>query len=133
MSQDNIDRIEEPGTLTAERYRFSESDDTRTAIRPKRSTVKGDRFKEHQMSLILFMVTLVLFLLTTPHFIIDAVYIFVDCYSSAEVYATYTLLFHITGKLYFTNSAVNFYLYLVHSAQFRKDLSQAFKVFCTRR
>ena len=76
---------------------------------------------EKQLSKVLLMVSLAFLILTLPQYIRYAVYSFLDPVSSTATYATYVLMYHVSQKLYMTNSAVNFFLYCIGTKRFRHD------------
>lgn len=79
--------------------------------------------QETQLTAMLLMVTFAFLFLTLPQHIRYAVYTdVVDQRESESSYALYVLIYHITNKLFYTNSAVNFFLYCASGPKFRMDL-----------
>ena len=95
-----------------------------------RSRSNSDHRKlERQLSKMLLTVSFTFLILTLPQYIRYAVYTFVDAGDDPTVYANYVLLYHITQKLYMLNNAMNFVLYSISGARFRRDLRS---LFCKR-
>ena len=85
-------------------------------------TTASRKSRETQLTVMLLLVTFTFLLLTLPLY---ARYIFtiaVDYQSDPFLYALYIFLYHLSNKLYFTNNAINFYLYCIGGAKFRADL-----------
>ena len=78
--------------------------------------------REHQLIVNLFLVTLALLILTLPQYVRYTVYEFLPFRDNPDSFADYVLAFHITQKLYYTNSAINFFLYCLSGSRFRRDL-----------
>ena len=112
----------EDGTLHGRRKALSRP----VYYRPHRKTKSG-RVREVQLTAMLLLVAFTLLLLTTPQYIRYLVYICFDSKTSAERYATFVLIYHITNKLYFTNFAVNFFLYSISGSKFREDIRRLVK------
>ncbi len=93
--------------------------------------IKGTNCRERQLISMLLLVTFALLILTLPQYIRYAVYLFVDCTTSAHKYALYILIYNLTNKLHFTNSAINLFLYCIGGSKFRKDLTHLCK--CRKR
>ncbi|CAH1783616.1 unnamed protein product [Owenia fusiformis] len=88
---------------------------------------RGDiHSRQRQLTLMLLLVTFTFILLTLPQYIRYTLYVTLDYHSSAKLYALYTLIYHISNKLWFTNCAVNFYLYCLVGEKFRRDLKTLF-------
>ena len=82
--------------------------------------------RERQLIAMLLLVVIMFVLLTTPQYIRYIYFSYIDRWQSPEVYANYFFVYHLSNKLIFTNCAVNFYLYMIASALFRKDIRQLF-------
>ena len=85
------------------------------------SGVAKKNSRDQQVTMMLIGITLGLFVLTIPQYIRYVVFKFIDPYSSAEMFADFTLTYHLTAKLLATNSAVNFFLYCLTGSKFRKE------------
>ena len=94
--------------------------------RPHRRSRSG-RIREVQLTAMLLFVAFTLLLLTLPQYIRYLVYIILDHKSDPKTYATFVLVYHITNKLYFTNFAVNFFLYCISGSKFREDIVRLFR------
>ena len=78
---------------------------------------------ETQLTLMLLLVVLTLVTLTTPHYIYLIIYSIRSKGSTAQQYAQFVLIFHITNKMYNCSFAVNFFLYCISGTKFRNDLA----------
>ncbi|CAH1800623.1 unnamed protein product [Owenia fusiformis] len=90
----------------------------------RKSRLKNSR--ENQLTAMLLFVTFTFLALTLPQYIRYIVYADIHFKESAKEYALNTLLYHISNKLWFSNSAVNFYLYCLCGSKFRSDLKKLF-------
>ncbi len=78
--------------------------------------------RESQLAAMLVFVSFALIVLTLPQYLKSVIYnLFIDKQSDPSTYATYILVYNLTNKIYFTNNAVNFYLYCLSSTKYRKD------------
>ena len=82
---------------------------------------------EKQIFVILLLVTFGFFILTTPGYMMVLYVLVVDFSKTPRSFATYHLLYHIGQKTYFTNSAINFFLYVISGQKFRTDLVNLFR------
>ena len=91
--------------------------------------VDSGRFSSHdnQLACILLLVSFTYLFLTLPQYVRYTVYTFVDYSKTTETYNVYFLLYHLTNKLYYTNSAVNFILYCMSGKRFRRDVKGLFE------
>ena len=80
-----------------------------------------------QMFLILLLVTFTFLILTTPAYLLFIYVMFVNYEESAESFADFTLFYSIAQKTYYTNYAMNFFLYVISGKKFRADLVQLLK------
>lgn len=88
---------------------------------------KDQSVKEQaQLTVMLLLVNGVFLLLTMPVYVRYIIYTIVNYRTHPAVLATYILVYHITHKLYYTNNAVNFFLYCIGGSKFRKELKQLF-------
>ena len=72
----------------------------------------------------LLCVTFVFVILTMPQYTRYIVYTFVPIDNDPTTFATFVLIYHITNKAFYTNSAVNFWLYVASGSKFRQDLKR---------
>ena len=79
---------------------------------------------ERQLTRLLLTVSFVFLLLTLPIYIRHVVFTFIPRNTSIRTYVKYTLAFHVTNKLFITNSAINFLLYCITNKNFRSDVKQ---------
>ena len=91
---------------------------------------KGNKIKNSEMQIfvILLLVTFSFLILTTPAYLLFIYMMFVNYENSAHSFAVFTLLYSIAQKTYFTNYAMNFFLYVISGKKFRADLLQLFKI-----
>lgn len=74
-----------------------------------------------QLVVMLLLVTFSLLVLTLPYYIRVAIYTLKAYRQDVGTYATYILAKHVTHKLYFTNSSINFILYCLGGSKFRQE------------
>ncbi len=85
---------------------------------------------EQQLTIMLLTVSLLFLVFTMPQSIRFIVFQFIDKERNAETFATYTLLVHMTNKLFSTNSAINFYIYCLTGSKFRRYAQSLFMPCC---
>ena len=101
----------------------------RTATASKESNLGMDtrqktmKSAENQLTIMLLLVTLLFSLLLIPTYI-RFIYLTFAVNDTPAKFAGSMLLFHISYKLYATNSGVNFYLYCISGQKFRHDLKE---------
>ena len=78
---------------------------------------------ENQLTIMLLLVTMLLLILLFPTYIRYIFSTFVGRDTPSK-YATSSLMYEITYKLYTTNSGINFFLYCISGERFRNDLKQ---------
>ena len=82
---------------------------------------------EKQMYAILLLVAFSFFILITPLYAFNLYTMFVDFMKTPKSFAGFYLFFQIMHKMYFTNNAINFFLYVISGKKFRQDFIQLFK------
>ena len=85
---------------------------------------------DKQIVAMLLLVTFGFLILMTPVYTISFYSEFVDFTSSPKSYAEFYLFMNIAKESFCTNSAINFYLYVISGQKFRSDLLKLFKRFC---
>ena len=76
----------------------------------------------------LLLVTFAYLIFVTPSTTYRMLYMFVaDKINSPKMYAGYYLFYHIAQKMFSTNNAINFFLYVMSGQRFRDDLVKLFK------
>ena len=104
---------------------------TRSLGTKTRSEGQGQTFKvksqEKQIYIMLLLVTFGFMILTTPTYIVIYYVSFWYYQASAQDLALYYLLYNVAQKTYYTNYALNFFLYVISSQKFRSDLVGLFK------
>ncbi len=93
----------------------------------RRLKVAKSKFKQElRITMNVILVTSVFLVLTLPLCIRLIVYKFVDPTASVQAFATFFLVFNIAQKVFYINSAVNFYIYMMMGHRFRVDLRKLF-------
>ena len=87
---------------------------------------QGQRNSEHQIYIMLLVVTFGFLILITPGYIVVFYVLIVDFTKSPKLYASYYFFYDFAGKLYYTNNGINFYLYVISGKKFREDLVKLF-------
>ena len=77
--------------------------------------------RDRQMTLMLLVVTFTLLLLTIPQYLRYVIYNVVDRFASPDHLALYIFFYHVTNKLIISNSAINFFLYILAGSKFRSE------------
>ena len=89
----------------------------------KKENMKGI---ERQLSLMSIMVTTAFLLCMTPVYIRHILNSLINWKASPHRFAQFVLFYAFTHELYYSNSAVNFYLYCISGSKFRNDLFKLF-------
>ena len=99
----------------------SRSESARSTV----SSKSGSKMQnvERQLTIMLVSVSFAFLVLTLPQFVRYVIYSIVDHNTSNKREAVYYLMYHLSNKLYITNSSVNFYVYCISGSKFRKDLT----------
>jgi hypothetical protein len=87
--------------------------------------------RDNQLVKTLLLVSFTLLILTVPLYIRNIVYTFYDRNASLQTFILYNFFFHITSKIYCSNSSVNFFLYILGGKKFRDDVKSLFSCFKT--
>ena len=77
-----------------------------------------------QLTVMLLAVTFAFLILTLPQYMRYITYIYKPFKQNPWDYALYVLAAHGSNKMYFTNNAVNFFLYSIGGSKFRRDLKR---------
>ena len=108
-------------------------------IRSRRSLVatnqaeQRSKSSETQIFIILLLVTFSFLLLNTPSYMFFLFNMIIDFSKSPKSQAGIHLFDAITEKTWYTNNAINFFLYILSGTKFRKDLMQLFGRCCLQR
>ncbi len=89
--------------------------------------------KQRQLTITLLLVSFAFLFLTLPNYIRPMVYPMVNVSSHPYIFAWYILSYHITNKLFYLNSAINFSLYCFSGSRFRNDLYVMMASCCKRK
>ena len=92
-----------------------------------KSQMSKSKSTETQIYLILLLVAFSFFILITPLYAFNLYVQFVDFTKSPKAFAEFYIFFQIMHKMYFTNNAINFFLYVISGQKFRTDLINLFK------
>ena len=92
-----------------------------TCSESKKSTEIDSRH-QRQLTVMLLVVTTTFLLLTSPQYVRYIIFSFLDITQDEQTFAFATLFYHLTNKLFYTNSAVNFFLYCIAGSKFRSDV-----------
>ena len=82
---------------------------------------------EGQIYVILLLVAFSFFILISPYYLFHLCNFLVDFTKSPNAFAGRSMFFQIMHKMYFTNNAINFFLYVISEQKFRNDLINLFK------
>ena len=82
---------------------------------------------ETQIYVILLLITFGFWILTTPNYAMFLYAILYDFEQSPQAFAGYHLFYNVLRQTYYTNHAINFYLYVICGQKFRTDLVKLFK------
>ena len=104
------------------------STDTNTGMEKREATMKS---VENQLTIMLLLVTTLFFILLCPTYF-RFIYLVFAKRDTPHEYAKSMLIFQITGKLYTTNSGINFLLYCISGQKFRNDLKEILCCFTNR-
>ena len=83
--------------------------------------------KERQIFIILLLVAFSFFVLISPFYAFVLYSEFVDFMASPAAFAKFFLFYQVMHKMYYTNNAINFFLYVISGRKFRRDLVNLFK------
>ncbi len=87
---------------------------------------KQQRSVERQITIMLLLVSFLYLILIGPGFVHFLQWLVVSPTRDPLTYANFVLSYNICQKLFFTNNAVNFFLYCVSGRKFRTDLKSVF-------
>ena len=82
---------------------------------------------ERQIYIILLLVTFGFLLLVSPSYLFVLYSMLYNFRKSPYSFAGYYLFFNVAQKLHYTNSGINFFLYVISGKRFRTDLINLFK------
>ena len=107
----------------------------RSALNLMRSVSQGQREgqtlkmknSEMQMFVTLLLVTFGFLILMTPPYVLFVYVNYVNYEKSAYDFAGFSLFYSVGQKTYYTNYAINFFLYVISGKKFRDDLVQLFR------
>jgi len=89
---------------------------------------KEKKKRDLQLVIMLLLVSFAVLFLTSPHYVhyIIRVHVLDYYFEYPNKLATFMLTYNIVNKLYFTNNAINFFLYCISGTKFRQELKQVF-------
>ena len=85
------------------------------------------RSPDNQITVTLLVVTFSFLALTTPGYLNLVYLIVVGMGSTPKGFATFYLFYHLGEKSFYTNYAINFFLYVISGKKFRTDLVNLFQ------
>ena len=104
----------------------SDSNNSHTNLGSRKSNETEGRH-QRQLTIMLLVVTTAFLLLTSPQYIRYIIFSFLNITKDEQTFAFATLFYHLTNKLFYTNSAVNFFLYCIAGSKFRSDVRLLWK------
>ena len=84
---------------------------------------------DSQIFIILLLVTFSFLLLTTPAYMLFLFNMIIDFNQSPRHQAGFQLFYSISEKTWYTNNAINFFLYIMSGTKFRKDFLLLFGLY----
>lgn len=84
------------------------------------------KVENSQLTVMLLLVSFVFVILIVPLYLRFIVFTFVNYKEDPHKYALFILFYHLSLNLYITNSAINFFLYCIGAAKFRRDFKYFF-------
>ncbi len=129
--QPNVDRssvgLNRVGILSSKSVHKKMDNHKPVAAQTSDASVKNEREaresrQQAQLTVMLLVVTFAFLLLTLPQYVRYIMFSFLNITRDEETFAFATLFYHLSNKLFYTNSSVNFYLYCIAGSKFRNDL-----------
>ena len=98
-----------------------------------RSEGKGQIMKssEKQFFTIFLLVAFSFFILVTPFYALNIYRMLINHTDSPKRIADFYLFYHVMHKMYYTNNAINFFLYVISGQKFKTDLVKLLR--CNRK
>ncbi len=90
---------------------------------PAQQRVRAQKNVENQLTKMLVLVTSFFLVLLIPTYV-RFIYTTLVVPDTPEKQAESVMIYHLSAKLYFTNSGVNFFLYCISGQKFRSDLKE---------
>ena len=125
--------IEEPTTAFLSKLgahaveaNHSDTNNSHTNLGSRKSNEMEGRH-QRQLTIMLLVVTTAFLLLTSPQYIRYIIFSFINITKDEQTFAFATMFYHLTNKLFYTNSAVNFFLYCIAGSKFRSDVRLVWK------
>ena len=91
------------------------------------------KHSEMQVFVILLLVTFAFLILATPGYLFFLFVRVIDFFKTPKLLAGYFLFYHVAHKMYISNHAINFFLYVISGKKFRSDLRNIFPNFKKRK
>ena len=91
------------------------------------SQISKTKNTERQIYVILLLIAFSFFILVSPLYACTLYVEFVDFRKSPKVFAEFFIFYQIMHKMFYTNNAINFFLYVISGQKFRNDLINLFK------
>ena len=94
----------------------------------RRGELQKQKNAEMQIFVILLLVTFAFLILTTPGYMMLLYVMLFYQTESPKAFAGYYLFYNIGQTTYYTNNAINFFLYVISGQKFRIDLRNLFRI-----
>ena len=94
------------------------------------TATKNVKSVDRQLTTMLIGVCVVFFICYAPMYFRFIWGQFVNIYASPEAFAFYYMIYHLSARMYYTNSILNFYIYFLTGQKFRKDVKNVFLALC---
>ena len=88
---------------------------------------KLERSRNHQPTIMILLVSFANLIIFLPISILVLTDTFIDITASPKTFAVQALVYSVMHLLFFTNNAINFYLFCISGSNFRSDLKKIFK------
>ena len=95
-------------------------------LQRQNTKVNSKQSRDNQLTMMLLLVTFTFLVLTLPQYVRYLLAIFWNYYANAEDYASFLLLAHASNRIFYVNSACNFFLYCMSGSKFRQDVKDLF-------
>ena len=97
------------------------------AQNPGQPQISKTKNTERQIYVILLLIAFSFFILVSPLYACTLYVEFVDFRKSPKTFAEFFIFYQIMHKMFYTNNAINFFLYIISGQKFRTDLIDLFK------
>ena len=95
------------------------------------ATHRSIKTSDKQIYIILLLVTFGFLILSSPGYLFMLYSMLYNYRKSPYSFAGFYLYYNVAQKLHYTNSGINFFLYVISGQKFRRDLMKLFQCWCT--